>query len=126
MPEKIKAATIHRLLGEEPSDRIRQYGLTPFAVRGMIRHPTDNALLPAVVCRLYPETDLARLKFAQARVMLSQAVVFPDPGDDLELTLLEGFHNALLHARRALDSNDYGPTRAGAGPLPDDQEGGAA
>lgn len=111
-PKKIKLAVIERLLGEEPMEKINRWGLQPAAVETWLRHPQDGAYLRAIVCRLYPTSDLARIRYVESKAQCSQAIVFPDPGDDLEISLLEGFHNAALVARRVVERQDYAVTAA--------------
>lgn len=107
----IPEAAVLRLLGDEPAERIHQRGLRAAAVRTILPRPSGQLDVPptphkAVICRLYPNTDLARLMFRRGEALFAEAIVFPDPDDDLELNLLEGFHNAVLAADRVLAPDD--------------------
>lgn len=98
---------ILRLLGEGPTEKIRAAGLSARAVRCMALHPEERVLRKALVCRLYPVSDQARLSFFRAGLGGSNAsaetTVFPDPDDDLEQSLLEGFHNSMVLANALLE-----------------------
>lgn len=107
----IKEPAVRRLLGGEPCEQIDALGLRPAAVQTILprpepgRHPIPHR---AVVCRLYPIQENARAKFRRAGATCAEATVFPDPEDDLEFTLLEGFHNAMILANEVLGVDGTG------------------
>lgn len=114
-PEPIPERQVRLLLGPDPCALIDRLGLQPAAVRCILPRPSGTpggrpAPARAVVCRLYPKTTLARAMFNRAGLLrndaCAEAIVFPDPGDDLEQTLLEGMHNATILARTVLEPND--------------------
>ena len=107
----IKDPVIRRLLGPEPCEQIDAVGLKPAAVKGTLPRPEPGRRpIPhkAIVCRLYPTQENARAKFHRAGATCAEAIVFPDPGDDLELSLLEGFHNAMVLANQVLGIDGTG------------------
>lgn len=109
----IKEPVVRRLLGDEPCERIDAAELRPSAVRTTLPRPSE---LPggkptphrAIVCRLYPTSENARTKFRRAGAVFAEAIVFPDPDDDLELNLLEGFHSAMILANDVLGIAELG------------------
>lgn len=90
------------LLGEEPIEKIDRAGLEAIAVRATGHHPETNAVSQAVACRLLPKTDDAKILFHRAGQRAVETIVWPDEGDDLELSLLEGFHNAFIVADKIM------------------------
>lgn len=121
---KYREPQVRRLLGAEPCEVIDRLGLQAVAVETVLPRPTGQPggrPIPgrALVCRLYPKTDLARTLFARSGYLRgdarAEAIVFWDPGDDLEELMLLGFHNATIQAKQLLQPDDTGPP-----PGPDD------
>lgn len=101
---------ITRLLDPELAARIQARGLTPAAVRawatvqaaGQSPHREGWAL----IARLYPDSDKARLAFALDGQLCAEAVVFEDPNDHLAANLAAGLENALHAANHLLHARD--------------------
>lgn len=109
----VKEPVVRRLLGAGPCEQIDAAGLRPAAVQATLPRPSGHPEVrpkphKAVVCRLYPTNDQARAMFLRAGATCAEATVFPDPGDDLELNLLEGFHNAMVLASQVLGIDNIG------------------
>lgn len=95
--------------GEKPSEVIRESGLVATAVRCLGPDPEQgNALSPMVVARLYPATDEMRRLFWSAGLVKSnasvEAVYLLDPGEDLDLALMEALHQAYVLCGRMLEA----------------------
>jgi hypothetical protein len=111
---------IRQILGEQPRAMLDAVGLKCAAVRTLVPDPerVQKTNLPpkvdALVCRVYPATDLARLRFIEAKAQAAETTyVFRDPDDDLEIAMIRGFHQCVLDARQVIERQDTATDAAG-------------